>query len=640
SEIEESNIKTFIQALIQALILRGYYRKDKFVVSAIFKHPIIQASSLTPKRKQILGLLTQNQKIKLKTITTILQHSKNDIINELEYLVSRGLIIGSLKEKTLYLDWVWKPTDKVKISEEDTFIVGTCMMLRKAELSKVSSLVSLPKEKLLTRLTYLMLYEKLEAKFKVEQRFFWFSKVFVIVDKYVIAPKKVPLSLLQGSEKDVSGYILLKKRVSIKELTTVIEKPAKDIIKILANLTARGTFQFIFDKKNKITPVLIPELKPTRTIEEMATLSFFNYEALFGILSTQDRIALKKLAELMNRTIGEVLEGVITLLFEGFITCTLKGKFLYIESIKRYSRAQEGTLERWEKIVLGMVIAKAIISVKDISAALGIDKIYAKEKLYAFYGKGLIKGSIVGNRLIPEEIPIFPPLVQLEDLPIHFQEIFGYLIANQRVSIKNVQKYWNKSSIAAKNILYELTGSGLIHIELIGKNVNVVSHQKFLPTRDLEDLGKNYLRVANAIEKKRRKRRVKIKNIALDLDLPEIDVFKIICQLIAHGYYKGNISSTIFERKGRLILPARKTYCLNCGHVIKSPNDPCSNCGQLPQKCSVCQGLIKRGESIFECPNCGNYAHEEHMLQWLKIKEECPICKTKINKSTLKHISI
>ncbi len=638
-EINLEAIKEYIQVLIQSLTIRGYYRKDRFVIASIYKFPNINPGRLTSIRKAILGLLAYSKKISLKEITGIVNIKLDILLDHLKYFISRGLLIGQIKNKELISNWIWKPPEKVTISAEDTFIVGVCMMLRDAELANVAKHTGFSREQVFTKLSFLMLYRKLEAQFEIRSKLVGASSVFINVKKYHISPRILPLAALQGIEKEIAGYTILRKTVSIKELVKFVGKEPIEIMKILALLTARGTFQVVFTEKNYINPIVIPELKPKRTIEEMATLSFFNYEALFGLLSTQDRIPLKKLGAFMNRTTGEVLEGVITLLLEGFISGTIKGTTLYVESIRRYSRTQEGTLDRWEKILLGMVIAKKQINVRDIALALGVDKIYAKERLYGFYGKGLIKGTIVGNRLEPDEIPIFPPLTQLEDLPIHYQEIFGFITANKKVSLTSIQKNWSKSLNASRNIVYELTGSGLVNLEMRGSSLNVLSYQKFLPNRELEELGDNYVRIVNEIEKSRRKK-IRLNIIAADLSLMEQDIFRIICQLLAHGYYNGILTSTYFERKGQLTLPSLKMHCLNCGHIIKSAYDPCNNCEEIPSKCSVCQGLIKRGDSILECPNCSNVAHDDHMEQWMKIKNECPMCKTKISKRNLKSYSV
>ncbi|NPD89464.1 MAG: hypothetical protein HGN29_12160 [Asgard group archaeon] len=642
SEKHEMNlgaVKEYIQLLIQSLTIRGYYRKDRFVVGSIYKFPNINPGRLTSNRKAILGLLAYSKKIGLRELVKIAEIKYDNLLDHLKYFINRGLIIGIIKNKEFISNYIWRPPEKVTISSDDTFVVGVCMMLRNAKLEIVAKHTGFSREQVFTKLSHLMLYRKLEAQFEVESKLVGSSNIFVNVKKYHISPRILPLASLQGVEKDIAGYTILRKRVSIKELVKFVDKEPIGVLKILAFLTARGTFQVIFTESNYINPIVIPELKPKRTIEEMATLSFFNYEALFGLLSTQDRIPLKKLGTLMNRTTGEILEGVITLLLEGFISGTIKGNTLYVESIRRYSRTQEGTLDRWEKILLGMVIAKKQINVRDIALALGVDKFYAKERLYGFYGKGLIKGTIVGNRLEPDEIPIFPPLTQLEDLPIHYQEIFGYITANKKVPLSSIQKNWSKSINAARNIVYELTGSGLVNLELRSNSLNVLSYQKFLPNKELEDLGENYVRIVNEIEKSRRKK-IRLNIVASNLSLMEHDIFRIICQLLAHGYYTGILTNTYFEKRGQLTLPSLKMHCLNCGHLIKSAYEPCNNCEEIPSKCSVCQGLIKRGDNILECPNCSNVAHDDHMEQWMKIKNECPMCKTKISKRNLKSYAV
>jgi transcription initiation factor IIE alpha subunit len=633
--IHEELIKDYIQLLIQALVIRGYYRKNRFILASIYRYPSINPGRLNSLRKSILGLLAQSKKTSISNLSKILRQPKTVIISNISFLVSRGVLIGVIKDMEFIASYVWKPTEKIKINANDTFLVGTCMMLRNAELSRVSKLTGFSEEHILERITALMHYRKLEATIQLTSSMLRGDKLAINIEKYLIAPRILPVGSLTGDEKDVVGFVLIKGEVSIKELSHYISKEPKEIIEILSFLTARGTFQFVFNNNNKVVPVVIPDLKPTETIEEMASLSLFNYEALFGLLSTQEKISLKKLSVLMNRSADEILDGIITLYLEGFVSCTLRGSIIYIDSLRRYSRTQEGTLERWEKIVLGMVIAKSQITTKEIAEALGISKFDAKEKMYSFYGKGLIKGNISNNTLEPDEIPVFPPLVQLDDLPIHFQEIFGYIISNERVTIRNIMKFWEKSDIAVKNIIYELVGSGILNVSIKGTSVYLNSHQKYLPSVELRELGEIYIKVVNEIEKIRRKR-VKLTTVAEKASMHPLDVFKLICQLIAHGYYTGSLKASYFEKTGKLILPSRKNLCLNCGHELKSSNEPCSSCQQMPPKCSVCQGLVKRGDIVVECPSCNNLAHQDHMSQWMRIKQECPICKTKISKRTLK----
>ena len=634
-ELPVDVIKDYIQLIVQALIVRGSYRKNKFVIATILKYPEINSSRISPLRKMILGFLSQSEEVNTSNLAEIVGVSKKELINHLFFLTSRGLFIGKIQQESIFVQWIWQPDEKIKLTPDDTFIVGIAMMLRNADISTISKVTDIPQDEILEKIARLFLLNKLEAELNFKRKALGTDSLFITITKYIIEPKIMPPSALVGIEKEIIGYVILTKRASINEISKFIGKEKIEILRTLATLTARGTFQFVFGGTNIVVPVSIPEFSPTRTIEELATLSFFSYEALFGLLSTQKKVTLKRLSMLMNRTDGEVLEGVINLLLEGFISCSLSGSTLIVEGIRRYSRAQEGTLERWEKIVLGMIVSKTSITTKDISLALGIDKHHAKERLYGFYGKGLIKGSIDGNRLVPEEIPLFPPLVQLDDLPIHYQEVFGYVISNQRTSLKSIQKIWEKSAIAVSNIIFELVGSGLISIELRGSTISVESFQKILPSRELKELGEIYIRLVNEVEKSR-KRKIRFDAIAQQMKIPTIDVFKMLCQLVSHGYYSGSITPSTFERIIRIRLPSKKTHCLKCGHVIENANEPCKNCEELPTKCIICQGLIKHGENVMECPTCNNVAHKEHMEQWLKIKEECPICKTRVTKRTLK----
>ncbi len=637
-KLKEAIVKQFIQFLIQDLILRGHYKKGTFIVSNFYKYPIISKKKLTELQIIILGILIPLPKVKVSELANICIISKEQIKDNLMDLVKYGYFAGYISKGYINSIKIEQLDKKEKISDEDIFIIGTCMMRRKAILIEVAKDTGIKREKVLYNIAKLLLNGKLEAKIQLETGFLS-SEVIVTVSKFMISPRKISLSDLDEEEKDTVGYLLLRKKATIKSISKYVEKDSINILRILAELTAKGTFQVTFTDKVSVTPLVELDLRPVRTIEEMATLSFFNYEALFGLLSTKNTIAIKKLANSMSRSEDEITEAVINLMLDGFVDCTLKGNRLQINKVNRYSRAQEGTLERWEKIVLGMVISKTIISVKDISVALGIDKNFAVEKLYGFYGKGLIKGSIVGNRLIPDEIPLFPPLSQLEDFESHFIEIFGYIISNDSINLKMIQKLWNKSITAVKNILYELVGSALIVLEIKRNSAFIISSQSFMPNKELEDLGKIYVRLVNEIEKSRRKR-VKISNLANSLSMEKEDLFKLLCQLTAFGYYKGRLTTSYFERIGKLIEPAKKAKCLNCGYILKSPYNPCSNCRQMPSLCTVCQGLIKSGDEVYECPSCTNLAHREHLLKWISIKSECPLCKSRISQRTLKKVTL
>lgn len=636
-KIAVSDLKEYIQMLIQESVLRGFYRGDTFIVANFFKYPEVIHHAISDSEIVVLGILSVYRTIKISNIAGILQTSINKTLILLKGLIRNGLVIGSLNKHTFYTEWIWKPDRKKEITNEDKVLVGLCMMLRKADTKKVAKLLKYKPLQVLVNLMQLVVHGLVELEFIYKSSWITGTSVKVYIKRFFVKPKKVPLNSLDSITKSIIGTILLYRSITPSDIAYHNKMSNEEVLRELAVLTAEGTFQTIFTNNGKIEPAEIPDIKPTQTIEEASALSFFNYEALMGILSTTYQTTLNSLAFKLNREVYEVIDALINLTVEGFIKCKIRGRKVTVERLYQYSRAQEGSLERWEKIVLGMIIAKTIITTKDLQKALGIKKHFAYEKLYSFFGKGLIKGNIVGKTLIPEEIPIFPPLAQLEDFPIHYQEIYGYAISNKSIKVKTLMKLWNKSEVAAKNIIYELTGSGLLTVLEKRNTFYIQNFQSFLPVRTLKELGKEYITLINEIEKRllRKYSKIKLKDLAETLNRDIVYIFKMICQLVGHGYYQGVITPRYFTVIGKLVVPAKKDICISCGHTLSSKNQPCPNCNAMPPNCTVCQGIIKPREEIYECPNCGNLTHKEHMEQWLKIKDECPICKTKLTKINL-----
>ncbi len=50
----------------------------------------------------------------------------------------------------------------------------------------------------------------------------------------------------------------------------------------------------------------------------------------------------------------------------------------------------------------------------------------------------------------------------------------------------------------------------------------------------------------------------------------------------------------------------------------------------LEDRCSVCLSVIKAGESFIRCPHCEIPSHYSHIVEWIKVKPQCPNCKKKL----------
>ncbi|MEJ2279423.1 MAG: hypothetical protein P8Y70_17025 [Candidatus Lokiarchaeota archaeon] len=51
-------------------------------------------------------------------------------------------------------------------------------------------------------------------------------------------------------------------------------------------------------------------------------------------------------------------------------------------------------------------------------------------------------------------------------------------------------------------------------------------------------------------------------------------------------------------------------------------------------KCSVCGKDIEIFDHVISCPLCSAKAHKNHLLDWIKMKHACPVCKKSLNVSS------
>jgi rubrerythrin len=49
----------------------------------------------------------------------------------------------------------------------------------------------------------------------------------------------------------------------------------------------------------------------------------------------------------------------------------------------------------------------------------------------------------------------------------------------------------------------------------------------------------------------------------------------------------------------------------------------------------VCKLEIFENDQVVRCPYCGYVAHKAHMLEWLHVKDYCPICHHHLDEENL-----
>jgi predicted amidophosphoribosyltransferase len=106
--------------------------------------------------------------------------------------------------------------------------------------------------------------------------------------------------------------------------------------------------------------------------------------------------------------------------------------------------------------------------------------------------------------------------------------------------------------------------------------------------------------------------------------------------------------------------------CPKCGSALPATNDVfCARCGskltqtvepealpieaapeskrtrRTPHKragekvCTVCGLTIEPNDTLAWCPHCGNVAHKDHLVNWVRAKKRCPICSSTLDERSL-----
>jgi len=75
--------------------------------------------------------------------------------------------------------------------------------------------------------------------------------------------------------------------------------------------------------------------------------------------------------------------------------------------------------------------------------------------------------------------------------------------------------------------------------------------------------------------------------------------------------------------------------CNSCGELISSKIQKCSSCNSKIPVCVICLSALNIGDEIVKTSCCQQYAHKEHIINWLNIKNTYPNCKLELNKEDL-----
>jgi hypothetical protein len=48
--------------------------------------------------------------------------------------------------------------------------------------------------------------------------------------------------------------------------------------------------------------------------------------------------------------------------------------------------------------------------------------------------------------------------------------------------------------------------------------------------------------------------------------------------------------------------------------------------------CMVCKLILNEKDDILQCPVCESLYHKDHLMEWIKVKNTCPVCSQNLKK--------
>ncbi|MFW9902862.1 MAG: RING finger protein [Candidatus Thorarchaeota archaeon] len=100
----------------------------------------------------------------------------------------------------------------------------------------------------------------------------------------------------------------------------------------------------------------------------------------------------------------------------------------------------------------------------------------------------------------------------------------------------------------------------------------------------------------------------------------------LLKQVFDHILSQGEIVGRLAQNNdGNLILTVKKSY--KCSPISKISWDKEL---RSEKNCVICRHPIKTQENSVNCPSCNNFFHRNHLLEWLKVFNQCPICHQRL----------
>lgn len=632
-QMEKIEIEEKLGRLVQCDLLEGSFLDSSFKMTKLNFSLKKQHPNLVIDDRIILAYLKARYKLSFSELQKAFDLNYESLFYTLATFVAYGLVDITMKnadnfEVVVYFKQESKSEDRIIDIEKQ--IVGYGILRNKTTISDIANDLDFPEHRVQTILIDLILSDMVLCNFQVESSLLKSIKLSIKIENFLIAFSKRDINVMNEIERLLIGFITMRGKTSINEIMEIFELSKVDLLRHISLLTATKEFEFELNDKERIIPISRLNFTTSRSLNELDNTSIFNYKVLLGMLKTASEISINELAKKMRARTRDVIDGIIELDIQGIIKAKLIGTSkVRISSIKNENVTSSTNLNEWERIILGALMAEGHISWPKIAAMLQTDREVARERAYELISRGIGRIEAKNSVLILTEKPQIPPLIQLIDLDFQTQQIFCYLVSMYEPSDKEIRSIFQLSSIELYREVYLLSGSGLLKIERNKKKFKISSPKIQNPTTPLFELDADLQLLVNLIERTD-KDAISLKMLADRMGYHYDDALLDVSWLIGFGYYKGFIKGSKFHRTRGLFKVKEKPKCFKCSILLENYKLPCPNCEQEPPICSVCQGPLSTADDILICPDCNHYSHQNHIADWLRIKNECPICRRKL----------
>lgn len=636
-EVEEK-----LGRILQTDLWEGDFSRNSFTLTKLNYAIAQQQPVLNLEEKTILAYLKARYTITISELQKVFSLNFESAIQYIASFITRGLISTEFVNNNNFQVIVYfsLPAKEVnEITKLEKQIVGFVGLHDFVSVKAISSGLQIPEHQIQSSLTELILSDMILCSFDVNYSKMKSIDVLVKIKHFLINFPQRGINIMTANEKLIIGISSLQKGVSLHDASKLLSVSVVEILSIISILNATREFNFKIMKASFIVPISVPVFQVNTKIEDIDRNSLINYRSLFGLIKTKRTITVREISKKMNISSLNVIKGLVDLYLNGLIMGELSDLSKFKLETVRNIQEEYITLEYFEKVIIGGLLSEGKLSMAKLGALLDLNKIQTQERALAFISRNIGDTSISNAFLTLRKQIKIPPLIQINNLEPVDQQLFTFLVTNRIVTLKKLRSTFSLSNQEIYRRVYYLSGSGLLLIKTQKQTFTVLEHQITIPIDPIDALDHDLRLLILNIEKLN-SNQIRLSKLASMLEWDTDEVNLDISYLVGFGYYKGYIKGRKFYKKSPLFKFKDKPKCFSCGHSLDNFREPCPSCFTQSPQCSVCRSRMNSSEDIVACHHCKNTAHRIHILEWLKIKGFCPICRNSLRADDLEPLTL